>query len=88
MIRLSCDLKDNIYFEKGCQSARDDPERFCAWFSVHCSSKKFKRMAQEAMDICLRVLKESNKQIITVIPRAIDSEAMRARGVIVLVKSN
>jgi len=29
---------------------------------VHCSSKKFERMAREAMNIiCLRVLKESNK---------------------------
>ena len=27
----------------------------------HCSSKKFERMAREAMDICLRVLKESSK---------------------------
>ena len=31
------------------------------WFWVHFSSKKFKRLAREAMDICLRVLKESNK---------------------------
>ena len=46
------------YFEKGC---RDNPERYCGWFWVHCSSKKFERMAREAMDICLRVLKESNK---------------------------
>ena len=28
---------------------------------VHCFSKKFERMAGEAMDVCLRVLKESNK---------------------------
>ena len=28
---------------------------------MHCSSKKFERMAREATDICLRVLKESNK---------------------------
>ena len=27
-----------------------------------CSSKKFERMTQEAMDVCLRVLKESNKR--------------------------
>ena len=26
-----------------------------------CSSKKFEKMAREATDICLRVLKESNK---------------------------
>ena len=43
------------------KSARDNPERYCGWFRVYCSSKKFERMVQEAMDICLRVLKESNK---------------------------
>ena len=43
------------------KSARANLERYCGWFWVHCSSKKFERMAREAMDICLRVLKESNK---------------------------
>ena len=43
------------------ESARDNPERYCGWFWVHCSSKKFKRIAREAMDVCLRLLKESNK---------------------------
>ena len=43
------------------KSAHDNPERYCGWFLVHCSSKKFERMAQEAMDVCLQVLKESNK---------------------------
>ena len=43
------------------KSARDNPDRYCGWFWVHCSSKKFERMAREAMHICLRVLKESNK---------------------------
>ena len=43
------------------KSARDNPERYCGWFWVHCFSKKFERMAREAMDICLWVLKESNK---------------------------
>ena len=43
------------------KSARDTPERDCGWFWVHCSSKKFERMARETMDICLWVLKESNK---------------------------
>ena len=43
------------------KSARANPERYCGWFWVHCSSKKFERMAREAMDVCLRVLKESNK---------------------------
>ena len=43
------------------KSARDNSERYCGWFWVHCSSKKFERIAREAMDICLWVLKESNK---------------------------
>ena len=43
------------------KSARDNPERYCGWFWVHCFSKKFERMAREAMDVCSRVLKESNK---------------------------
>ena len=41
--------------------ARRNPERDCWWFWVHCYSKKFERMAREAMDVCLRALKESNK---------------------------
>ena len=28
---------------------------------MHCFSKKFERIAGDAMDVCLRVLKESNK---------------------------
>ena len=43
------------------KSARDNPDRYCGWFWIHCSSKKFKRMTRGAMDVCLRVLKESNK---------------------------
>ena len=46
------------------KSVRDNTERYCGWFLVHCSSKKFERMSREAMvamDLCLRVLKESNK---------------------------
>ena len=43
------------------KSARDNTDRYCGWFSVHFSLKKFERMALEAMDVCLRVLKESNK---------------------------
>ena len=39
------------------KSARDNPERYCGWFLVHCFSKKFQTMAREAMDVCLRVLK-------------------------------
>ena len=43
------------------KSARDNPERYCGWLWGYCSSKKFERMVREATDICLRVLKESNK---------------------------
>ena len=43
-------------------SARDNPERYCGWFWVLCSSKKFERMARGAMDVCLRMLKESNNR--------------------------
>ena len=45
------------------KSARDSPERYCGWFWVLCSSKKFEKMALEATDISLRVLKESNKSM-------------------------
>ena len=44
------------------KSASDNPERYCGWFWVHCSSKKFERMAREAIDVCLRMLKESNNK--------------------------
>ena len=43
------------------RSAHDNHEKYCGWFWVHCSSKKFERMALETMDICLRMLKESSK---------------------------
>ena len=43
------------------KSACDNPKRYCGWLWVHCSSKKFERMAREVMDVCLRLLKESNK---------------------------
>ena len=36
-------------------------QRCIGWFWVHCSSKKFERMAREAMDVCLLLLKENNK---------------------------
>ena len=50
------------YFDKGCRKkCTRQSRRYCGWFWVHCSSKKFERMAREAMDICLRWLKESNK---------------------------
>ena len=38
------------------KSARENAERYSG-----CSPKKFDRMEREAMDVCLRVLKESNK---------------------------
>ena len=43
------------------KNACDNPERYCGWVCVHCFSKKFERMAREAMDLFLRVLKESSK---------------------------
>ena len=43
------------------KSECDNPERYCGWFWAHCFSKKVERMAREAMDVCLQVLKESNK---------------------------
>ena len=43
------------------KSARYNPERYCGWLWIHCSSKNFERMTREAMDIGLRVLKKSNK---------------------------
>ena len=45
------------------KSACDNPEKYYEWFQVHCTSKKFERMTQVATDICLQVLKESNKNI-------------------------
>ena len=42
------------------KSARDNPERYCGWFWVQCSLKKFERMAQEAMDV-FATAKGSNK---------------------------
>ena len=44
------------------KSAPDSPKRYCGWFWVRCSSKKFERMAQEVVDVCLRVLKGSSKK--------------------------
>ena len=52
------------------KGARGKPERYCGWFWVRCSSKKFERRVQEAVDVCLRVLKESSK-------RSFDSYSVR-----------
>ena len=58
-------LKQERAYARGIQlfgkKARENPERFCGWFPVDCSSKKFARMALDAMDVCLRMLKESDK---------------------------
>ena len=43
------------------KNTRDNPERYCGCFWVHCFSKKFQRMAREAVDVCLRVVKKSSK---------------------------
>ena len=43
------------------KSVRDNPERYCGWFCLPCSPKKFERMAREATDICSRVVMESNE---------------------------
>ena len=42
-----------------------NPERYNlgGFEFTSCSSKKFERMAQETVDICLRMLKENNKSI-------------------------
>ena len=51
------------YFEKGCRKRCTRQSRKVLWvvFCVHGSLKKFERMTGEAMDVCLPVLKESNK---------------------------
>ena len=43
------------------KSARDNSERYCEWFWVLWSLKKFETMAREAMDVCLQLLKERTK---------------------------
>ena len=57
----SCLYDKNVYsyFEKGCRKKCSRQSRKVLWV-VLSSSKKFERMAQEAVDVCLRVLKESN----------------------------
>ena len=43
------------------KSARDNSERYCEWFWVLWSLKKFETMAREPMDVCLQLLKERTK---------------------------
>ena len=58
------------YFEKGCgkngirtrQSRNILWQKRMGWFWVFCSSNKFERMALEAIDVRLRVLKESSNR--------------------------
>ena len=47
--------------EKGRKTGTRQFAPTCGWFWLHLFSKKFERTAREAMDACLRVLKESNK---------------------------
>ena len=39
------------------KSARDNPERYFGWFWVHCSSKKFERMARDVCDVMFAIAK-------------------------------
>ena len=44
------------------KSARDNPERHCGWFWVlFFFQRNLKELVRKAMQMCLRVLKESNK---------------------------
>ena len=49
------------YFDKGRKKCTRQFRKVLWVVLVHCSSKKFERMAREAMDLSLQVLKESNK---------------------------
>ena len=49
------------YFEKGCRKKCTRQSRKVLWVVLSSLLKKVDRMAREAMDICLRVLKESDK---------------------------
>ena len=61
---------DFIVLERNLKEWYERPWRCVCECWVHCSWKKFERMAREAMDMCLRVLKESNK-------RSFDSYSVR-----------
>ena len=51
-----------LLFHTGCRkSARDNPQRYCGLIWVHCSRKKYETMAQDAMDVCLRVPRKASK---------------------------
>ena len=60
---IYCDVHVDSSFKKGCRKCEcDNPKGIAGGveFTEH-SSKKFERMARETIDICLPVLKESNK---------------------------
>ena len=87
--RFNCVQKGHLFCQKWYtvtsrkvvgKSARDNAKRYCGWFSVHCS-KKFARMAREAMDICLQLLKERNN-------RRFSSYSVRNRLLIILIISH
>ena len=42
------------------KSERDNPERYCGWFSFHCFFKEVSKNGKKG-HVCLRVLKKSNK---------------------------
>ena len=46
---------------------------------VHCFSKKFQRRAQEAMDVCLRRVKESNESRFD--PTRFDSYSVKNKNI-------
>jgi len=61
---LNFDMADECrnvysYFEKSCRKKCTRQSRKVLW--VNCSSKKFERIARDAMDIYLLVLKKSNE---------------------------
>ena len=43
------------------KSARDNPERHCGGFKFTVLQRSLKELARKAMEMCLQVLKESNK---------------------------
>ena len=43
------------------KSARDNPKRHCCGFEFSVLQRKLKELARKAMEMCFRVLKESNK---------------------------
>ena len=64
---LVCNRKKNFCFcielfrERLSEKCMRHSQKVLGWFWVHCSLRKFERMSREAMDVCLQVLKESNK---------------------------